>query len=360
MAMPAALLAWAAVLPTTPTPSSTGKACRQPAKSSIWALQLWRRHRQGALFLLLFFVDPHDPYHAPKPFDGFFVSDLKVPLIQSPAWETGRYSRAEITRMQETYDGALRYTDSEIGRFIENLKTMGLYEQSTLIVTSDHGEAFGEHGVFLHGHHLYDELVRAPLIVRTPHMSRRKVAYAGMAQSLDLLPTVLALNDLPAVPNLPGKDLLAALAHPNGANQTTQVAMEFNNFGIHRRALRSHTHKVVQELKAHAPTFAASVGAKKLLPSVHFDADRWHAYDLVADPFEQQDDAVRLFKGAAAAKLKADLAARPWPQVEALHASDTCQAGAATKRHTRAAEPNRTAVMDPETYDDLKTLGYIQ
>ena len=95
-----------------------------------------------------------------------FVRNPKVKLVRSPHWEKRTYSKAQIERMVDTYDGALRYTDDQIARLITRLKTLGLYDSTTIIVTSDHGEGFGEHGYFLHAHHLFEEFIHVPLIVK--------------------------------------------------------------------------------------------------------------------------------------------------------------------------------------------------
>ena len=117
-----------------------------PNASEVFALgeQFLEESKQSAdgkpFFLWLFTVDQHDPYHAPGAYETMFVRNPKVKLVRSPHWEKRKYSKAQIERMVDTYDGALRYTDDQIARLIGRLKTLGLYDSTTIIVTSDHGE----------------------------------------------------------------------------------------------------------------------------------------------------------------------------------------------------------------------------
>ena len=126
-----------------------------PNASEVFALgeQFLEESKQSSdgkpFFLWLFTVDQHDPYHAPGAYETMFVRNPKVKLVRSPHWEKRKYSKAQIERMVDTYDGALRYTDDQIARLITRLKTLGLYDSTTIIVTSDHGEGFGEHGYFM-------------------------------------------------------------------------------------------------------------------------------------------------------------------------------------------------------------------
>ena len=301
-----------------------------------------RAHRQEPFFLLLFCVDPHDPYHAPPAYENLFVLPGAPPLVRTPRWEGRRYGAATVARMQATYDGALRYTDAELGRFFASLRQLGLYERSTILVTADHGEAFGEHGTFLHSHHLYDELIRAPMVLRAPRMDRRGVVSPHLFQSLDVMPTVLRHFAVEPPAALPGLYLLAAMATPAANDPDRHLVAEFNNFGIRRRSLRSRHAKLVQALPADAALFAASVGDRRLLPSVNFEREIWTAYDLDQDAGEQHNlYTPSLGRQAPWSSLMRELSAQPWPTVQGHPSPVITQ-------------------LDAETRADLQTLGYIQ
>ncbi len=305
------------------------------------AVPFVRQHKDEPFFLLLFFVDPHDPYHAPPPYEEMFVSDPSVPLVRSPHWELGRYSAAEVERMKAVYDGALRYTDAVIGDFFTELKSLGIYDRATIMVTADHGEAFGEHGVYLHAHHMFDEIVRAPLIVRAAQQSRRGVYNHYLFQTVDLMPTIVRALGGKVPDNLPGADIFRQLARPELVDAHRTVICEFHNFGIRRRTIRNYTQKVILAEPADEREFKATVRQQRLLPSVSFTDERVMMFDLKRDPFERHD--LTAEQGDAPAwqallkALRRHRDERPRPSV------------------ARAAEG-----LDPETYNDLKALGYIE
>ena len=306
------------------------------------AVPFVKKHAQEPFFLLLFFVDPHDPYHAPPPYEDMYVSDPSVPLVRSPHWELGRYSAPEVERMQAAYDGALRYTDSALGRFIDTLRELGIYNRSTIMVTADHGEAFGEHGAFLHGHHLYDEIARAPLIIRSPNMSTRGAYNHFLFQTIDLMPTLVRYLGGTVPKGLPGADIMAHLARPELAQAGRFVICEFHNFGINRRMIRDYGRKVIYEEPANEKEFMATVRKRSLLPSVSFDKERFEYYDVANDPFERNN----LYGKRTAGK-------EPWNGLLELLKSHRIH-------FRRAAAAPIAEHLDPATYDNLKALGYIK
>ena len=306
------------------------------------SLPFVRKHRKDPFFLMLFFVDPHDPYHAPGEYENMFVEDKSVRLIRTPHWELGKYTPAELERMVATYDGAVRYTDAALGRFFDALRKEGVYDEATIIVTSDHGEAFGEHGVFLHSHHFYDEIVRTPLIIKAPGMSRRGGYNRTLFQTLDIFPTVVGRYGGKARGGGMGIDILDFLSAPKGKTGHRWVICEFNNFGIRRRMLRTYKEKIVYEQPADREAFRASVGRASLLPSVSFDAARIKMFDLEKDPFEKTN--------IYSKKLEGD---PRW--AELLRYLKTYRA---PKSFTTG--PSIAESLDKETLRDLKALGYIQ
>ena len=128
-------------------------------------------------FLWIHYFDPHQPYappdiymadkREPPPRIGRSFNEAKnirsghlVPTLEERKW------------IQELYDAEVRYVDDNLGRLIEHLKQAGLYENSLIIFTSDHGEEFWDHGGFEHGHSLYNEVIQVPLIIKLPGENR--------------------------------------------------------------------------------------------------------------------------------------------------------------------------------------------
>lgn len=127
------------------------------------------------------YMDPHDPYYV-HPYDGEAYARAAHP---SPV-------PAEAERLTALYDGEITYWDEHFGRLLDALRERGVYDDLTIVVTSDHGEELGEHGGFWHGTTLYDEQVHVPLFVRLPGGRRSGTVVRHWVQSVDLMPTLLA------------------------------------------------------------------------------------------------------------------------------------------------------------------------
>jgi arylsulfatase A-like enzyme len=112
-------------------------------------------------FLFLNFFDAHTPQLPPAPYDEMFLPPRGRPGMTEVAYELSQY------------DGAIAFVDGQIGRLVSFLRERRLLEQTLIIVTSDHGEFFGEHGLHGHASALYEEVLRVPLLVRLPGQHAR-------------------------------------------------------------------------------------------------------------------------------------------------------------------------------------------
>jgi choline-sulfatase len=115
---------------------------------------------------------------------------------------------------RDRYDGEVAFVDAQFGRVLAALEQAPFASRTAIIVTSDHGEAFGEHGMIRHGFELWEELTRVPLLVSVPGVPHRRVS--ARRSAIDIVPTILDLYKLPLVPRGPkdflsGKSLLADL-----------------------------------------------------------------------------------------------------------------------------------------------------
>lgn len=148
----------------------------------------------------LHLMDVHPPLHPPAPWAGRYASPGSISmfngLLRRPIAED------ELARIGDRYDEAVGYLDTLIGRITRAVDARG--RSSVLVLTSDHGEALGEHDQLGHGGALTPEIVRVPLIIRGPDAQGRRVEAAVAHQ--DLLPTLLGYAGAPD-PSLPGVDL---------------------------------------------------------------------------------------------------------------------------------------------------------
>lgn len=159
------------------------------------------------------YFDAHEPYLPPEPYASAFASsntvrnNLDMLHMQHRAERLHKQEMtpAEVQREIDAYDGGIAYTDAQIGLMLDQLGKRGLLENTIVIVTSDHGEQFGEHGFFEHGNTLYQPSVHVPLLVVGPGIPRQRQVTTP-ATLRDLAATVLDLAGLEQA-GFPGQSL---------------------------------------------------------------------------------------------------------------------------------------------------------
>ena len=142
-------------------------------------------------------MDPHYPYVAPAPFKGTFDktdSDFQLDGYVCGKWMDGTLTaedvgELEIERIKAIYDEEILYTDYYLAPFLEEIRRD--YPDTVIVLISDHGEEFLEHGQFGHGHSVYAELVNVPLVLWAPQLEPARIPW--QVRSYDVLPTILEL-----------------------------------------------------------------------------------------------------------------------------------------------------------------------
>jgi arylsulfatase A-like enzyme len=144
-------------------------------------------------FAWFHFMDPHDQYKSHEP--------------DVPPW--GK-------TLRDRYDGEVTFTDKYLGKLLDFIAAQSWGARTAVILSADHGEAFGEHGQYQHGFELWENLVRVPLLFRVPGAPPRRIDAA--TSDIDLAPTILDLFGLPAEPTFEGRSLVPVLygAEPRG------------------------------------------------------------------------------------------------------------------------------------------------
>ncbi len=282
----------------------------QPADVVTAAARGWidaRRAGEPPFFLFLHYMDPHDPYMV-HPFNGEGYARVANP--NPPADVAAKY--------RALYDGEISYLDTHLGALFDYLQTRGLYDQTLLVLTADHGEEFQEHGGWWHGTTLYDEQIHIPLIMKPARGGAGGRVADELATQLDIASTVLGVAGIPIPETYQGHPLpLDGGAPP--ARQT--VFSEEDLEGNVLQAVRSREWKFI----------TANPGNPRGLNPEEL-------YDLPTDPGEKKNVVQRT--PAEAEQMRAELG-KSVLQARA-HAGGSEQAGG-----------------DAATQERLRALGYV-
>jgi arylsulfatase A-like enzyme len=292
----------------------------------------WIDRAPGArFFAYVHYMEPHMPLVPPPPFDtkfdpgytGKVWSDFPVygggilPFDPGPAMP-----ERERENLVARYDGTIAYFDQEFGRLLAELKARGIDRNTLILVTSDHGEEFHDHGGWGHGISLFEELIRVPFVVRCPEHVPGGLRIEHPVRHVDVMPTLLGAAGAggdPRYAELDGRDLWTAIAEGGEWGPAIPVFSECSKGeGIIRSLL---------------------VGSEKLIHAVSGGREHVMLFDLATDPLEAND--------LSAERPEARNALAAWAtdiQTQALS--------------RRKASEERT--IDEGTLETLRALGYIQ
>ncbi len=188
------------------------------------AIEWLRTHSRENFLLLIHTYDTHTPYEAPEPFAGLFTRELSTPspgfeptaqlmkhiMLRCRKGERNILPPADIDYARARYDECVRHVDSWIGIFFETMKELDLLDRATIVLFSDHGEEFQEHGSVLH-EKLYTTVTHIPLIIRPPG-GRNPLRVSPVVESIDIMPTILEMVGIEKPDNLQGHSLLPLMS----------------------------------------------------------------------------------------------------------------------------------------------------
>src|SRR6185436_5090719 len=240
-------------------------------------------------FAWLHFYDAHSPYAPPAEYRARFPD--------------------------QPYIGEIAFVDAQIGRVRAFLEEHGLLDRTIIVVIGDHGESLGDHGESTHGFFVYQSVLHVPLVIRAPYDALRGRRVADLVRTVDVMPTVLDLVDLPAAEHVDGQSVVPLM---------TGAVRELG-LGAYAEALYPRYHYGWSELR--------SLTSERFK---YIEAPRPELYDLVQDPEETRNlyDERRPLADRMAAVLAA--------------------AGSAN-----AADVKPAADVDPDTRARLAALGYV-
>lgn len=300
-----------------------------PTATNITAeiVRLLPQLRAGRHPWLLFanYMDAHTPYNPPAPFENRYSSSPRLGVT-----EYFSYGEAVMKQRQQIspsvmdpiiarYDAGIAYTDEQIGVLFDNLRQQGVYDDTLIIITADHGEAFGEHQLMDHGVSVYEDQIRVPLIIKWPRGVKPPDA-AGQASGVDLMPTVLDVAGLKPQPGISGRSLVKpeTAATPARFAETKPCN---DVYDLHPRFRRD--------------AYALVRGHWKLIASTNGNME---LYDLENDPGEERN----LFSVETAIATKLTAEYEVW------------------RKHRTGLNGGSAATLSDEERERLKSLGYVQ
>ena len=321
-------------------------------------------HRDVPFFVFLHVFDPHDPFEPYRPYDSLWADPAKKEeheanrkkvqeVIEDPLMKRFEMpNRAELVtagidpdqfigRDIDWYDGSIRAMDAEVSRLLERLDSLGLADKTLFAFVSDHGEEFLDHGRTFHGQTIYSELTDVPLL-----FYRRGAIPGGLAidetvQSIDLMPTLLALSHLAVPDGLQGRSLLPLIARAGGPSDSSASSEAWETRPAISERAYTTTPGAPPPLKTEA--FAVVLDGWKLVHNTrgHDGRAEFELYDRVDDPLDLKD--VAADHPDIVKKLAGELDAWRASVVEAqLPESDT------------------TEGLSQEELERLRSLGYVQ
>jgi arylsulfatase A-like enzyme len=272
-------------------------------------------------FAYVHLMDPHDPYWPPDEQRTRFGVQTRRGIKMSP-----QLSAEELADSQRLYDGEIHFVDQTLESLVKELRDRGLWQETILVVTADHGEEFMDHGGVKHGRTLYHELLRVPMLFAGAGLADHPAAgqrLGGVVRNLDLGPTLLELAGLTVPESFEGTSLAGILSDLSLGDSPVELAYARAPVSARIPELRSLTD-----------------GRWHLIVDVE-SGDR-ELYDLASDPAETKSIVTE----------HPELVDRLSKQIFELE-----QKLRSAKELARSIPVDQE--VDPGTLEQLRALGYI-
>jgi arylsulfatase A-like enzyme len=298
-------------------------------------------------------MDVHAPYAPPPSTKGRFCRGHRLEHADAfleSRFRAGKHEgdAAVLEHVIELYDEDLLAADAALGEFISSLEKAGLTETTHVVVASDHGEEFYEHGATTHGENLYQETVRVPLIIVPATARRASIAERATdaprasrvvrrrVGTIDLLPTILEMAGLSHPEGIEGESLIPLMSAAAEASPGVGEAQG-------RASARLLGSQLLKDGRAWSALFAGEDKLIRVRPpaSEPSGSTRHEMYHLDRDPGERRDVAAAEHEQASALARILDGYEKVW--------------GVAGSGRRQSGES-----VDRETLEQLKALGYIQ
>lgn len=292
-------------------------------------MQWLRGHHEEPFFLFLHTYQVHAPYGAPAPWSELFPSSDDA---------------SDTERNSDAYDEGIAYADFRTAAFLDEVAALGLSDDVLVVVTSDHGEEFLEHGRLQHGTNLTQENLHVPLLMRGPGIDPGTAASRAPAALLDVAPTILDCLNLPAPASFQGISLRKPIKPGASAKERIIPHEAWSELAQTPTGFDS-TFK--------PPSFGLTQGSLRVVRLREESGHRFEMYDLESDPGEKNDLV------AAGAEVPEELRRYLRKYLDrqiGLHYTAIQQLGAKSTVPVAQATDEE---HDAERIEKLKALGYI-
>ena len=243
------------------------------AKVERWLETYLHQGQERPFFLWIHYMDVHEPYIPESEHLRSIDASIELSrqdmfrLFQEVILKRDASDPETVALLHQLYRAHVREVDSYAKQLFEIFARKGILNDSTIIVTTDHGDEFGDHGGLSHDGKFYSELVHVPLLIVNPPECAGAIC-DNLVSGLDIPPTILKLFGLPPHENFQGQAL-----YPLGAYQES---------GCYGEAIGKLSHKIKESDR---PAFYYQEGVLKVI--YRQEDDRWELYDLEADPLEK-------------------------------------------------------------------------
>jgi len=305
---------------------------------------------QKKFFLFMHVYDVHGPYEPPPPYNEMFYKGNKddpnnhsMDFIKSIGYH--KYQKfdniTDINYVKSLYAGEIRYVDNELGKLFAKMGELEIFDNTLLVFLSDHGESLFEHHVYIgHGIFLFDNEVKIPLIIKPPKGNYRKRVIYNQVESIDVMPTILDLLDLPANKEAQGKSLVKFMKNQKVASKDNFAFGESSNTGG-TGFVRTNKWKFISKMKINLNELVQGLKPSNKINLTKYIIDEEQLYDLENDPQERNNLIKK--EPEVAKKLKDRLI--KWEEDN--------------KKIASRMEKHKIELTDEEK-EQLKALGYVQ
>lgn len=179
-------------------------------------------------FLQVEIFDPHEPFYCTDKYREMYNDSYDGPIFDWPSYDEVHESPEAIEHIRKCYAGLLTMTDHWVGKICDRLDSLGLWDDTLIVFTTDHGTMLAEHDYWMKNiMPLYNEIVRIPLIMSLPGNAQAGTRNDALTQTIDLMPTFLDHFDCPLPPHVQGQSILQTLE-----GQSAREDVIFGYFGM--------------------------------------------------------------------------------------------------------------------------------